>query len=119
MDHIQEFCREKGLPSSTMEDLSAGMNHADIGALIAEKWNFPEALVSVVRYHHNPSAAPEKYRTMVETVYLANIFCDYEIGNITFEQIDPEVLESFGISTKNQVDKLLERFTAGFTKETL
>ncbi|AEF86308.1 HD domain protein [Treponema primitia ZAS-2] len=119
MDRIREFCSEKDLPASTMEDLSAGMNHSDIGALIAEKWNFPEALVAVVRYHHNPSAAPEKYRTMVETVYLANMFCDYEKGNITFEQLDPEVLKSFSISTKNQIDKLLERFSAGFRKENL
>ncbi|MFP3041311.1 HDOD domain-containing protein [Treponema primitia] len=117
MDHIRQFCTQKSLPSATFENLSAGMNHADIGALIAEKWNFPEVLVNAIRYHHDPRSAPEKYRTLVDTVYLANMFCEYENGNVTFDQFDPAVLESFGITTKNQIDSLLTRFAAGFKKE--
>jgi putative nucleotidyltransferase with HDIG domain len=117
MDRIRGFCTEKALPSSTFEDLAAGMNHADIGALIAKKWNFPEPLIATIRYHHNPLAAPAKYRTLVETVYLANMLCEYENGNITFDQLEPTVLESFGIDTKNQIDGLLARFATGFKKE--
>ncbi|MDR1100268.1 MAG: HDOD domain-containing protein [Treponema sp.] len=114
---IKEFCAEKNLPASTFEDLAAGMNHAEIGALIAEKWNFPEGLVMAIRYHHDPMSAPTENTDLVETVYLANMFCEYENGNITFDQFEPTTLEDFGITSKRQVDSLLERFSLGFKKE--
>jgi putative nucleotidyltransferase with HDIG domain len=114
---IKEFCAEKGLPVATFEDLAAGMNHAEIGALIAEKWNFPEGLVFAIRYHHDPTSAPQEYRDLVDTVYLANMFCEYESGDITFDQFDQTVLDNFGIASKKQIASLLERFSVGFKKE--
>ena len=117
LSKIHEFCSERGMPSSTFEDLSAGMNHAEIGALIAEKWNFPEGLVNSIRYHHDPLAAPDEYRDLVNTVYLANMFCEFEIGNVSFEQLDPAVLENFGITSKKQVENLLQKFIGGFERE--
>jgi HD-like signal output (HDOD) protein len=117
LEKIKDFCTEKNLPASTFEDLSAGMNHAEIGALIAEKWNFPESLVNAIRFHHDPSAAPEKDKVLVETVYLSNMFCEYENGNVSFDQFDPAVLAVFGLSAKKQIDSLLERLSQGFNRE--
>lgn len=34
-----------------------GMHHAEIGARLAEKWNFPDALVDTIRNHHTPQQA--------------------------------------------------------------
>jgi HD-like signal output (HDOD) protein len=93
------------------------MNHADIGALLAEKWNFSESLINIIRYHHDPASAPEQDRVLVDTVYLANMLCEYERGDVVFDQFDHRVLERFGIQTKNQIESLLERFSAGFMKE--
>ncbi|GHV33004.1 ATP-binding protein [Spirochaetia bacterium] len=117
MRNIREFCDKKALPPTTFENLAAGMNHAEIGALIAEKWNFPSALICAIRYHHDPLAAPAKYRILADTVYLANMFCEYENGIISFDQLEPAVLARFGIKTKNQIDNLLARFSAAFKKE--
>ncbi|MDR0585142.1 MAG: HDOD domain-containing protein [Treponema sp.] len=117
LDKIKKFCTEKGLSPSTFEDLSAGMNHAEIGALIAEKWNFPEGLVEAIRYHHDPTSASGKNKDMIETIYLANMFCEYENGNVTFDQFEPSALDNFGILSKNQMDSLLERFSLGFKRE--
>jgi putative nucleotidyltransferase with HDIG domain len=117
LNKIKEFCGEKNLPASTFEDLAAGMNHAEIGALVAEKWNFPEGLVSAIRYHHDPGSAPPNYRDLVETVYLANMFCELEAGNVTFDQFEPAVLENFGIISSKQIESLLERFSQGFKQE--
>jgi putative nucleotidyltransferase with HDIG domain len=114
---IKEFCAEKNLPASTFEDLAAGMNHAEIGALIAEKWNFPESLVEAIRFHHDPGAASKNNRDLVEAVYLANMFCEYEAGNISYDQFDTAVLNEFGITSKKQIDSLLERFSQGFKRE--
>jgi HD-like signal output (HDOD) protein len=118
LNKIKSFCNDRGLPASTFEDLSAGMNHAEIGAKIADKWNFPENLVVAIRYHHDPGAAPKEFQDLVDTVYLANMFCELENGGVTFDQLDPTVLEHFGITSKKQIDTLLEKFAAGFKKET-
>jgi putative nucleotidyltransferase with HDIG domain len=114
LSKIREFCAEKNLPASTLEDLAAGMNHAEIGALIAEKWNFPESLICAIRFHHDPLAAPPEYKTLVETVYMANMFCEYENNTVSFDQFDAVVMENYGITVKKQIDGLLERFAAGF-----
>jgi putative nucleotidyltransferase with HDIG domain len=114
---IKTFCTEKGMPASTFEDLAAGMNHSEIGALVAEKWNFPEGLVAAIRYHHDPSLAPEGQKDLVNTVYLANMFCTYESNDVVFDQFDQTVLDNFGINSKKQIDALLEHFAAGFEKE--
>jgi putative nucleotidyltransferase with HDIG domain len=117
LDKIRDFCIEKGLPTSTFEDLSAGMNHAEIGALVAEKWNFPESLVCAIRYHHDPASAPATFKTLTETVYLANMLCEYEQNNVTFDQFEIAVLDSFNISNKTQIESLIERFQASFGLE--
>jgi len=114
---IKKICTEKKFPASVFEDMSAGMNHAELGALIAEKWNFPEALVVAIRYHHDPMSAPREYRGLAEIVYLANMLCEYENGAVSFDQFEPNSLNSFGIASKKQIDALLERFANGFINE--
>lgn len=117
LNKIKTFCVEKGIPASNFEDLSAGLNHAEIGALIAQKWNFPDNLVSAIRLHHDPNVAPAEFKDLVETVYLANMLCEYEAGTVTFDQIDKKPLASFGISNEKQLEVLLEKFAAGFKRE--
>jgi len=116
LNKLRNFSTERKIPKSTLENLSAGMNHAGIGALIAEKWNFPEELVAAIRYHHNPSASPADYRTLVDSVYLADMFCEYEKGNVAFEQIETDSLKNFDITTKQQLDALLKQLKAGLKR---
>ncbi|MCL2180935.1 MAG: HDOD domain-containing protein [Treponema sp.] len=114
---IRGFCTDKNLPSSTFENLSAGMNHAELGALIAEKWNFPDKLIAAIRFHHDPENTPKECKDIVDAVYLANMFCEYENKNVSFDQFDPGPLENFGFKSQKQIDTLLNRLSAGFKKE--
>jgi diguanylate cyclase (GGDEF)-like protein len=50
------------LPSSDMTRLEAerevlGADHSQVGAMIAERWNFPRLLRDVIRHHHEPAEA--------------------------------------------------------------
>jgi len=117
LNKIKGFCSDKNLPSSTFEDLSAGMNHAELGALIAEKWNFPDKLVAAIRYHHDPESAPVNCKDIIDTVYLANMFCEYENQNITYDQFDTGPIDNYGIKSQKQIDTLLERLSQGFLRE--
>lgn len=39
------------------EEAVLGMHHAEIGARLAEKWNFPANLADTIRHHHTPESA--------------------------------------------------------------
>jgi putative nucleotidyltransferase with HDIG domain len=118
IEKIEKFSREKDIPSELFEDMTAGLNHSQIGALIAEKWNFPDALVNSIRYHHDPQDAPPADRDIVDAVYLANMLCNYENSDISFDQIDKPVLTRFHFQTEEQTRKVLEKMNAAFAEET-
>ena len=118
LEKISQLCRKREMGRDIFEDLSAGLNHAEIGALIAEKWNFPEELVDSIKYHHEPELAPKDRRDTVETIYLANSIANYEEGDIVFEQISKTILKKFGISTEEQLNTILGKLTEAFDRET-
>lgn len=117
LDRIISFCAEKEIPTRMLEDLSVGFNHAEIGAMIAEKWNFPEQLIAAIRYHHEPNETDEKFVDVVYTVYLANALTAIEREQITFEQIDKNVLHDFGIQTADHLLKIQERLDKAFLQQ--
>ena len=113
---MKGICEEKDIPPTIFERLVAGANHGEIGALIAEKWNFPEIIVSAIRHHHEPDLAPEQYRTITSLIYLADLLTHYQSREADFYQIDPGVLALFHITTEDQLriisQKLLDAFSA-------
>ncbi len=119
MNKINSFCRDKAIPSEIFEDLAAGLNHSEIGAMIAENWNFPEALINAIKYHHTPHSAPPPFRDVVYTVYLANALCHVRDAGIGIEQIDPSVLSSFKIVTEEQLKTIESRLDAAFARESV
>ncbi|NPU84706.1 MAG: HDOD domain-containing protein [Syntrophaceae bacterium] len=58
--------------SSAAEEQILGLDHARIGALIADKWKQTEAMREVMRCHHTPSAAKEEWGPIVTIVGLAD-----------------------------------------------
>ncbi len=49
-----------------------GVDHAEIGALLAENWTLPMELVDCIRYHHQPEVELEN-GTMRDAVFAANL----------------------------------------------
>jgi len=50
-----------------------GMDHAQAGYAIAQKWQLPEALKEVIRYHHHPRSASQEFKPLVYCVHLSDI----------------------------------------------
>ena len=48
-------------------------NHAEVGYMLANKWNFPDTLQAAIRFHHNPGAAPEKHKLICAMVHFGDI----------------------------------------------
>lgn len=63
-----------------MEEEMMGFNHAQVGQLIAKKWNFAEEIDEAIGLHHQPEQAT-LLPTLSRIVSLANDFCHkLEIG---------------------------------------
>ena len=117
MDRIQGFCVDRNINRDFIEDLSAGLNHAEIGALIAEKWNFPVSLIEAIRFHHEPANCHPEFKDVVYTVYLANAICDFERGDVEFDQMSQEVLKDFGFNSAEQFKMVQHKLSTAFDDE--
>ena len=61
-----------GVPFEEAESKVLGINHAEAGGLILEKWKLPEEIVQAVRWHHDPDHAPSDWQFIVDLVHVAN-----------------------------------------------
>jgi len=61
----------KGIAFEVAEYMVLGTDHAEIGARILEKWDFPAALVNAVKWHHNPETC-ERHCILIDIVHVAN-----------------------------------------------
>jgi putative nucleotidyltransferase with HDIG domain len=58
----------------TAEEGVLGYSHAEIGKLLADKWNLPVKLEQVIAHHHEPAAAGS-FVLEASIVHLADILC--------------------------------------------
>lgn len=55
------------------EEKVFGATHSEVGAWLAERFKLPEAVVSSIRYHHEPEKCPAPVPALVRVTYLANL----------------------------------------------
>ncbi|HQO39289.1 MAG TPA: HDOD domain-containing protein [Spirochaetota bacterium] len=104
---ISYITRERSIINSTvMEELAIGISHAEIGALVAEKWKFPQILVEIIRYHHAPLRVSRSYSETAYAVYLANMLCGIEKKKYIYNYLEDQVLEFFGINSGEELAQL-------------
>lgn len=111
------ICQKRKIPSQLLEKLEAGANHAEIGALIAEKWKLPDVIVQTARYHHCPESAPAENRTIVSIVYLANMMTYYQNGQVGFSQIDSDIFAQFKITNEEQFASISNKLKKTFKED--
>ncbi|ADN01142.1 HDOD domain-containing protein [Spirochaeta thermophila] len=117
LEKIEMLRRERDIPQNLLEELYGGLHHAEIGALLAEKWNFPDLLVAAIRFHHTPEGAPGEMDRIVQTVYAANAIAMFEEGRLTWEQMDHGILSRFQITDKEGLDQLRRSLRRSFERE--
>jgi len=57
-DEVQSKVDERRITFEKAEEEVLGLDHAEIGALIAESWRFPSVIIDCIRWHHKPDSAP-------------------------------------------------------------
>lgn len=83
-------------------------NHAEVGYLLAQKWNFGSDIKDIIRYHHTPEQAVENV-SLAEVISLSNAMADLncqpeEIMDMTFTSLELSQISVDDLL--EQVDKL-------------
>ena len=95
----------------------AGVNHGEIGAKIAEKWNFPPVIANVIRYHHEPLSAPEEYRKLTGIIYVSDLLSHVHEGIVDYSQFEPSILSEFGVNSEEELQQLSDRLHKAFIRD--
>lgn len=91
------------------------VQHPDVGAMLAARWKFPEALVTPIKYHERPSAAPREHTHGVRCVGLGNLAADIMMGREPAKSLNrfyDRAQQWFGISNE-QSDLVLSGIRDG------
>ncbi len=103
------------LSTSTNENLSfheaekklALMSHARIGAYVANKWNMPEDVVDVLKYHHHIKAGVPNYKQIV-IVHIADLIVNATGGGACvvsqLQTLESEIKNRLLSTLKNMSD---------------
>jgi len=112
-EEIHRLVHDENMTYSQAEQVVVGGTHAEIGAWLAGKWNFPSHFIEAIRFHHNPSSAqlnPE----LTAIVHVANqIACvgGYSCSDtpikIDIAAVQIIGIDKLGVSVETLADKYL------------
>ena len=106
---LQKVSEESGISLFQAEQEVIGVDHAVIGSMMGNKWQFPEPLVACIGEHHD---AINPGNEMRDCVIAANqlskmIDCeDVELGKDINIELPPKVAERFGMGLKELLEYL-------------
>ena len=77
-NELKQEARDRSIAFDEAERNCLGLSHAEAGAAILDRWNFPAPLVAAARWHHQPDQAGS-LSPLVSIVHIAE-FLAYEAG---------------------------------------
>ncbi|MBC86293.1 MAG: hypothetical protein CL677_03860 [Bdellovibrionaceae bacterium] len=113
---ISSLAKSEGISYLEAETKLEFERHTTVGHLLAEKWQLPVQLQSVVLYHHEKNPDKRNYLSAdlhqaVDIVYLANVFVHAlkfgDAGHSKVYGMPKDVLERLAIDAKEGYKKIL------------
>ncbi len=105
-DRVAARVKEEDCLMVEAEQETTGTTHAEIGSLLARRWNLPSKLVAVIAHHHDPCGA-EPFGREAAVVHLADIFAralDYGSGwDRKIPRLDPGGWAVLGLGVEDLV----------------
>ncbi|HPS59473.1 MAG TPA: HDOD domain-containing protein [Spirochaetota bacterium] len=107
---ISEITKNKQMRSSSiLEEISIGVSHAEIGGLIAHKWNFPADLTRAIEFHHSPLNVETDYKILTWIVYTANMLCGVESNKYSYYYLETDILKWLKIRSLEEIKNFHEK----------
>jgi len=66
--------KQSGKPLHLYETAIFGINHAEIGRLLGQKWGLQEQIVEAMGYHHSPELVSATNKKLVYTIIISNTY---------------------------------------------
>ena len=108
---ILSNAEKNGLYISEAEKNYFSITHAEAGAWIAQKWNFPKSLVEVIEYHHKPHLS-KNIPVQSAIVHLADILIQARgfgfSGNNSVPPVHPSAWQALDLSEADMKEILVE-----------
>ncbi len=96
--------------TTELETRILGLNHAEMGSGILERWDLPAGIYLPIRYHHSPERASEQYQPAADLLQIADrlsaIYNDPNSGE-RVRQLQDELNERFNLS-EDQITELID-----------
>lgn len=76
--------RDRNEPMRLVEARLFGMDHTEVGEVLARRWDFPDTMIEAIRHHHRPEHPAVIHADLVNVVSLASLLmsrfrCDLEL----------------------------------------
>jgi len=71
-DETRRLAAAEGLSAREAELRVIGVDHAALGARLAEKWRLSRPVIAAIAGHHDPDACEEVFRPLAATVSIAD-----------------------------------------------
>ncbi len=98
--HAIRLSIQNNIPLYIVEKELLGYDHSDIAGLMLKKWNFPNSLAQMIRFHHNPfiSKNPPEPSIIYVSDIIAKTLGYYFSGNPIVPPFKKEAWVSTGLS---------------------
>lgn len=110
-EELMTIVSEQKLNFSQAEKQLFGADHAEIGGLVAERWNLPEDLVDAIAHHHLIEE-PAELKTITAVVHVADALClmlGLGLGSDgLLYQVNSQAVEMLGLSDTAIQEIMLE-----------
>ncbi len=113
-DEIGRLVKDESISFREAEKRVLGIDHAELGGIVAERWGFSDRMVHIIKNHHlNGEWSPDDLETAI--VYLADIICMMMGLGVGADglayRFHEQVIEALAFS-----DKDLQEIMAGFAQ---
>jgi HD-like signal output (HDOD) protein len=118
MDQIQDRIATQAVTFIEAERLVLGFDHSEVGAMVAQKWQFPPMLQQVIRHHHTPLQSNGCFLE-ASVVHLADLLCrkmgiSRGFDDPTYPE-DERVLQSLALN-ESVIQQVMDGFSAKMSR---
>lgn len=74
-DQLAEYQQETGRSAVSLELEHWGIDHGEVGGIVACRWQLPDSLRDAVAFHHRPWQSSGDHRQLTQLVHVADFLC--------------------------------------------
>jgi len=108
---LTELRIEQGRSAVSLELEHWGIDHGEVGGIVACRWRLPDALRDAVAFHHHPWQARQEHRLLTQLIHVADFLCSCQGFNRAEdglpEEFDNASWDALGLQVE-QAHELLE-----------